>query len=85
MEIKTAIEWFPAAERVELDALVWPRSGASQADEPNTPPRVREKLAAAATGRFLPGERASLEKILASLECTRAGRRASESVCANQD
>jgi hypothetical protein len=68
MEIKMAIERLSAAERAELDALVWPQSGASQADEPDMPPRVREKLAAAATGRFLPGNRTNIEKILASLE-----------------
>lgn len=68
MEIKTAIERLSPKERAELDALVWPQLEAGQADERDTPPRVREKLEAAATGRFLPGNRANIETILASLE-----------------
>jgi hypothetical protein len=68
LEIKTAIERLSPAERVELDALVWPQLGARQADELETPPHIREKLAEAASGRFRPGDRANIEKVLASLE-----------------
>lgn len=68
MEIKTAIEQLSPMERAELEALVWPKFGASEADEAETPPRIREKLAEAARGRFLPGDRANIERILASLE-----------------
>ncbi len=68
MEIKTAIERLSPAERAELEALVWPELSARQADKADTPPRVQEKLAEAARGRFLPGDRAHIEKILASLE-----------------
>ncbi len=68
MEIKAAIERLSPAERAQLDALVWPDSGGGQTDEEDTPPRIREKLSEAASGRFLPGGRANIEKILASLE-----------------
>ena len=68
LEIKMAIERLSPTERAKLDALVWPQLTASQADEADTPPSVREKLAEAASGRFLPSDRANIEKILASLE-----------------
>jgi len=67
-DIKRAIERLSPAERAELEALVWPEGPGAGTDETDTPPRVREKLAEAAAGRFLPGDRANLEKILASLE-----------------
>jgi len=66
MEIKAAIERLPPTERAELEALVWPQLGASQADEQDTPPQVREKLSQTAGGRFLPGNRANIDKVLAS-------------------
>lgn len=59
-EIKTAIDSLSPADRAELEALIWP------AEE--TPPGVREKLAEAAQGRFVPGDRSSIERILGSLE-----------------
>ncbi len=65
MEIKAAIEHLSPVERVRLHGLVWPE----EADAPSeTPPRVREKLAEAAKGNFKQGSRASISKILASLE-----------------
>ncbi len=59
-EIKEAIDKLSPRERVELDALVWP--------DDETPPGVREKLAQASTGRFVPGDRANIGRILARLE-----------------
>ena len=67
MKIKTAIERLSPAERAELNALVWPELSARQAVDADTPPRVREKRADAARGRFVPGDRADIEKVLASL------------------
>jgi hypothetical protein len=58
-EIKEAIDKLSSSERAELEALLWP-------DE-ETPPRIREKLAAAAAGAFIPGHRANIDKILATL------------------
>ena len=69
-EIKTAIDHFPSRERDELEALLWQ-------DEETPPPGVREKLAEALAGQFVPGDRANIDRILASLECPRDGRRAS--------
>lgn len=68
MEIKAAIERLPPNERAELDALIWPQLDANRVEAADTPPHAREKLAMAAAGRFLPGDRANIEKILASLE-----------------
>jgi hypothetical protein len=62
-EIRDAIERLSPSERAELEALVWPdrdRAG-------DTPPNVREKLVQAAKGRFQPGDRSNIEKILSSL------------------
>jgi len=59
-EIKAAIDRLSLKDRAELEAMVWP-------DE-ETPPRVREKLAEAAQGRFVPGDRANIDRILGSLE-----------------
>lgn len=59
-EIKEAIDRLSSRERAELEALVWP-------DE-EAPPHVREKLVESATGRFSPGSRANIDKILAGLE-----------------
>ena len=67
IDIKRAIERLSPAERAELEALVWPEGPGAGTDETDTPPRVREKLAEAAAGRFLPGDRANIERILASL------------------
>ncbi len=59
-EIKAAIDKLNWAERSELAGMVWP-------DE-ESPPRIREKLAEAAAGRFIPGDRKSVDQILAGLE-----------------
>ncbi|HEU5257797.1 MAG TPA: hypothetical protein VFU28_17530 [Vicinamibacterales bacterium] len=59
-EIKAAIDRLSPKDRAELDAVVWP-------DE-ETPPRVRQKLAEAAQGQFVPSERTNIDRILDSLE-----------------
>ena len=64
-EIKDAIERLSPGERAELEALIWPDWERAEGD---TPPSVREKLAEAAKGRFQPGDRSNIKKILASLE-----------------
>jgi len=64
-EIKDAIEKLTPGERAELEALIWPDWDRAEGD---TPPAVREKLAEAAKGRFQPGNRSNLQKILSSLE-----------------
>ena len=64
-EIKNAVEKLPASERAELEALLWPEWDRAEGDQP---PGVREKLAEAANGRFLPGDRSNIQKILSSLE-----------------
>jgi hypothetical protein len=48
-----------------LEALIWPDWDRAEGD---TPPGVREKLAEAAKGRFQPGNRSNIQKILSSLE-----------------
>ena len=64
-EIKDAVDKLSPRERVELETLIWPDWDRSEGD---TPQGVREKLAEAAKGRFLPGDRSNLKKILFSLE-----------------
>jgi hypothetical protein len=59
-EIKEAIDHLPSRERDELEALLW--------QDEETPPGVREKLAEALAGKFIPGDRANIDRILASLE-----------------
>jgi hypothetical protein len=59
-EIKAAIDHLPSRERDELEALLW--------QDEETPPGVREKLAEALAGKFIPGDRANVDRILASLE-----------------
>jgi hypothetical protein len=63
-EIREAIEKLSPAERTELEALIWP-----DWDRPanHVPPGVREKLAEAEKGRFKPGDRSNIEKILSTL------------------
>ena len=67
IEIKSAIDRLSPRERAELEALIWP-----EWDRPlpagDNPPGIHNKLAEAAAGRFLPGDRANIERILASLE-----------------
>jgi len=64
-EIKDAIQKLSPREREELDASIWPDWDRAQCDNP---PGVREKLAEAANGRFLPGDRSNIKKVLSSLE-----------------
>jgi hypothetical protein len=64
-EVKVAIEKLTPSERAELEALIWPDWERAEGD---TPPSVREKLGEAAKGRFHPGDRANIKKILSSLE-----------------
>ncbi len=59
-EIKSAIERLTPEERAEIEALIWP-------DE-ETPPNISTKLAEAASGYFVRGNRDNIKKILASLE-----------------
>ncbi|PYI79886.1 MAG: hypothetical protein DME26_22655 [Verrucomicrobia bacterium] len=56
-EIKDAVDKLSPRERAELEALLWPDWDRAQGD---SPPGVREKLAEAAKGRFLPGDRSNL-------------------------
>ena len=55
MEIRRAIDELSPHDRSELTALLWP-------DE-ETPPHLHEKLAQAEAGRFLPGDRADVNRI----------------------
>jgi len=64
-EIKDAIEKLSADERAELEALIWPDWDRAEGD---TPPDVRQKLEQAAKGRFQPGDRKNIQRILSSLE-----------------
>jgi len=64
-EIKNAVDKLSPREREELEALLWPDWDRAEGD---TPPGAREKLAEAAAGRFLPGDRSNLKKLRASLE-----------------
>lgn len=58
-EIKSAIDHLPSRERDELEALLW--------QDEETPPGVHEKLAEALAGKFVPGDRANIDRILASI------------------
>jgi len=66
-EIKAAIEQLSLKERAELEAMLHP-----DWDQPlpqnATPPGVHDKLAEAAQGRFQPGNRSNIPKILARLK-----------------
>jgi len=66
-EIKAAIDQLTTQERAELEAMLHP-----DWDQPlphnATPPDVRKKLAEASQGRFEPGNRSNISKILSSLK-----------------
>jgi len=64
-EIKDAIQKLSPREREELEASVWPDWDRAEGDHP---PGASEKLVEAAKGRFLPGNRSNIKKILSSLE-----------------
>jgi hypothetical protein len=57
----------PPHERTELEALVWPDWDRPLATGADTPPGVPEKLAEAMAGRFVPGNPANIDRILANL------------------
>ena len=63
-EIKEAIQKLSPREREELEASIWPDWDRAEGDRP---PGVREKLAEAAHGIFLPGDRSNIKKILYAL------------------
>ena len=65
-EIKAAIPKLTLEERADVARCLseW-QDDKNQHSE--TPPRVREKLAEAAQGRFQPGDRSNISKILTSL------------------
>jgi hypothetical protein len=65
VEIKAAIERLSPGERAELETLIWPDWDRAEGEDP---PGVREKLAEAAKGRFQPGDRSNIKKILSTLE-----------------
>ena len=67
-EIKEAIDGLPASEQAELEALLWAEWNWPLDDESCDPPQLRDKLLAAANGRFQPGDRANIDRILKSLE-----------------
>jgi len=48
-----------------LESLIWPDWDRAQGD---TPPDVRDKLGQAANGKFQPGNRSNIKRILASFE-----------------
>ena len=67
-EIKAGIDGLSTRERAELGALLWAEWDWPLSEEDADPPQLREKLDQAATGRFKPGDRADVERILKSLE-----------------
>jgi hypothetical protein len=64
-EIKEAIDKLSPDEWEKLEAMIW-----QPWDSPSgeNPPGIREKLAEAAAGRFVPGNRSNIGKIHSSLE-----------------
>jgi hypothetical protein len=66
-EIKAAIERLPPRERLELEEWLHP-DWDRPIPQDETPPGVREKLAEAARGRFLPGDRSNISKIKSTLK-----------------
>jgi hypothetical protein len=68
LEIKEAIDSLSPKEQAELEALLWAEWDWPLEDESADPPGIREKLAEAAAGRFLPGDPTQVERILKSLE-----------------
>jgi hypothetical protein len=60
LEIKEAIERLSPEQRAELESLLWPGM--------DTPPNVKAKLQEASKGRFLPGDRSNITRILQTLQ-----------------
>lgn len=67
-EIKAAIPSLTLEERAEVARCLSEWQDAQNQPPNETPPRVREKLAEAAQGRFQPGDRSNIAKILSSLK-----------------
>jgi hypothetical protein len=63
-EIKAAIEKLSPSQRKKLEQQLWPDWDRAEGD---TPPGVSKKLAEAAKGRFRPGDRSAVKKILSRL------------------
>lgn len=59
VKIKTAIDRLASHERDALAALLW--------QDEETPPAVPEKLAEALASRFVPSDRANIERIIAAV------------------
>jgi hypothetical protein len=66
-EIKAAIEQLPPQERTELENWLHP-DWDRPLPQDETPPRIREKLAEAARGSFLPGDRSNISRIRSTLK-----------------
>jgi len=66
-EIWSAIQELSPQERGELETLLHP-DWDLPLPQNETPPNIQEKLAEAARGKFLPGDRSNMAKILASLK-----------------
>jgi hypothetical protein len=64
-EIQEAIKNLSPSERAELESLIWPDWDRAEGD---APPGVREKLAEAAQGQFVRGDRSNIDRILSDLE-----------------
>jgi len=64
-EINDAKRKLSETERAELESLIWPEWDRPEGD---SPPGIGEKLGEAAKGRFQPGDRSNIKKILSSLE-----------------
>jgi hypothetical protein len=67
-EIKAAIPSLTLEERAEVARCLSEWQDDKNQTHSEAPPRVREKLAEAAQGRFQPGDRANISKILSSLK-----------------
>jgi hypothetical protein len=67
-EIKAAIPSLTLEERAEVARCLSEWQDDKNQPQSETPPRVREKLAEAAKGRFQPGNRSNISKILSSLK-----------------
>lgn len=66
-EIWSAIQELSPQERGELEALLHP-DWDLPLPQGETPPNVQAKLAEAARGKFLPGDRSNISKFLTGLK-----------------
>lgn len=67
-EIKEAIPTLTIEERAEVARCLSEWQDDASQPQSETPPRVREKLAEAASGKFSPGDRSNVSKILSTLK-----------------